>query len=396
VPEPLSAPYDVVVVGGGPAGSTCARVLTAGGARVAIVDRAEFPRVKLCAGWLSPAIWDTLQLSPASYPRGLWEWHTCHVHYRGKDHAIPCHGWFIRRYELDDFLLHLSGAELHLGTSVKQIERGEDGLWTVGALRARYLVGAGGTHCPVARVLAPERPRRAVGVQELELQLDEPSVARTRLGNNGEPELLLFDDVGGYGWNVPKSDWINVGCGTLDATAARGAWRHTHDHLRTAGHLPDAADPQLAHIKGHSYFLFDPVHLDGAYRDNALLVGDSLGLAHPITAEGILPATVSGRHAAEAILSGAPATYPARLRRDPVLADYRRVHAAMAAVQKLRSRFTPLTNPLAGLAGRFLPSAAGPAQASGGAPIARGFAWMFSGAKLPAPRLIDLLLGTGH
>jgi flavin-dependent dehydrogenase len=426
MPAPISTDYDVVIVGGGPAGSTCARVLTAGGARVAILDRAEFPRVKLCAGWLSPAIWDVLELSPASYPRGLWEWHTCHVHYRGKDHAIPCHGWFIRRYELDDFLLHTSGAELHLGTAVKTIARDADGLWSVGPYRARYLVGAGGTHCPVARLLAPARPRRAVGVQELELQLDAISVARTRLGKDGEPELVLFDDVGGYGWNVPKSDWINVGCGTLDATAARAAWRHTHDHLRAAGHLPGDAEEPLAHIKGHSYFLFDPIHLDAAYRDNAFLVGDSLGLAHPITAEGILPATVSGRHAAEAILAGEPASYPTRLRRDPVLADYRRVHAAMAKVQRVRGR-------LAGLAERFLgtpraangaanggsngathgasngaapagepiaapsapPAAADPGTSLASVTVARGFAWMFSGAKLPAPRLLDLLLGTG-
>lgn len=390
--EPMPAHYDVLVVGGGPAGSTCARVLTAGGARVAVLDRADFPRVKLCAGWLSPAIWDVLGISPASYPRGLWEWHTCHVHYRGKDHAIPCHGWFIRRYELDDFLLRGSGAELHLDTAVKQITRDPDGLWAIGPYRARYLVGAGGTHCPVARLLAPTRRRRAVGVQELELQLDADSVARTRLGEDGEPELVLFDDVGGYGWNVPKSDWINVGCGTLDATAARGAWHHTHDHLRGAGHLPDAAEPALTHIKGHSYFLFDPVHLDGAYRDNAFLVGDSLGLAHPITAEGILPATVSGRHAAEAILASDPASYPARLRKDPVLADYRRVHAAMGAVQKLRDRVSQLSGRRPGGAA---PTGGGPGAAVASASISRGFAWMFSGRKLPAPRFLDLLLGTG-
>jgi flavin-dependent dehydrogenase len=365
--------YDVLIVGGGPAGSTCARTLVSRGAKVAIVDRAEFPRVKLCAGWLSPPIWDVLELAPKSYPRGLWEWRTAHVHYRGVDHAVPCHGYFIRRYELDDFLLTRSGAEL-LHQNVKTIVRSGDGAWQVGDLRARMLVGAGGTHCPVARVLAPERPRRALGVQELELPCDPREVARTRLGADGEPELVLFDDLGGYGWNVPKTDWLNVGCGTLDASAVRDAWRHTHAHV--AAHLPAAANTELAHVKGHSYYLFDPAHLAGAARDGALLVGDSLGLAHPVTGEGILPAVVSGRVAAEAIADGAPESYPARLRAHPVIADYMRVHALLEAGRRLRR--------------------GGPARRGsrlGRVLTARTFAWMFSGARLPAPRLFDAVLG---
>jgi flavin-dependent dehydrogenase len=374
----MSSTYDVAVVGGGPAGSTCARALVRGGARVVLIDRARFPRVKLCAGWLSPAIWDVLQLSPREYPRGLWEFRVCHVHYRGRDHAIPGTGWFIRRFELDDFLLQRSGAELRLGVHVRRLERAAgDGRWSIElpdghAIRARYLVGAGGTHCPVARMLAPPRPRRAVGVQELELKTDPAAVARTRLGRDGEPELLLFD--GGYGWNVPKSGWINVGCGTLDASAVRDAWTVTHDHLRAAGHVPPEAEAALAHVKGHSYFLYDPAHLAAAGRGGALLVGDALGLAHPITAEGILPAAVSGRCAAEAILAGDPAGYAARLARHEVIADYRRVHRVVAAAGRIPRRRTRRSSRLGGYA------------------VARGFGWMFSGARLPVPRLLDRVL----
>jgi len=371
--------FDVAVVGGGPAGSTCARSLVAGGARVVVLDRARFPRVKLCAGWLSPAIWDVLELAPRSYPRGLWEWGVCHVHYQGKDHAIPGKGWFIRRFEFDDFLLHRAGAELRLGGHVKQIERVGD-RWAIelpdgSFVHAKYLVGAGGTHCPVARLLAPPRPRRAVGVQELELQSEAGAIERTRLGRDGEPELVLFDGVGGYGWNVPKTDWINVGCGTLDATEVRDAWKVTHDHVRD--HLPGDVDRELSQLKGHSYFLYHPSHLDAASGDDVVLVGDALGLAHPITAEGILPATVSGRCAAEAILAGDIRGYAARLARHPVIEDYRRVHRLVAAASKLK---------------RAASTSSGSPSRIGRYAVARGFGWMFSGAKLPMPRLLDRAL----
>lgn len=375
--------FDVAIVGGGPAGSTCARALVSGGARVVVIDRAVFPRVKLCAGWLSPAIWDVLELSPREYPRGLWEWSVCHVHFRGKDHAMPGKGWFIRRFELDDFLLQRSGAELRLGANVKHFER-EDNLWSLELpdgerILAPYLVGAGGTHCPVARMLAPDRPRRALGVQELELQTDPAAIKRTRLGRDGEPELVLFDDIGGYGWNVPKSDWLNVGCGTLDANAVRDAWKLTRAHLSAAGHVPTEAEPELDHLKGHSYFLYDPVHLERGFRDNAMIVGDSLGLSHPITGEGILPATVSGRVAAQAILADDAVGYPARLAAHEVIADYRRVHRVMRAAGRLkRGNTSTSVSSLTSNLSRYA--------------VARGFGWMFSGTKLPVPRLLDRVL----
>ena len=59
--------FDAIIVGGGPAGSACARVLVRAGLRVAVVDRRRFPRVKLCAGWISAPVWDVLELSRREY-----------------------------------------------------------------------------------------------------------------------------------------------------------------------------------------------------------------------------------------------------------------------------------------------------------------------------------------
>jgi flavin-dependent dehydrogenase len=378
-----------LVVGGGPAGSTCARFLTRGGARVAVVDREPFPRVKLCGGWLSAPIWDELGLSSRDYGGSLWEWRRCHVRHRGEQRAVDCHGYFIRRFELDDFLLRRSGAELRLGTSVADIVRDADGFWSVAGLRARYLVGAAGTHCPVARQHKPTRPMRAVAAQEHEFRADAAAVARTRVGLDGEPELLLHDDLGGYSWNVPKTDWLNVGAGTADPGQVRAAWQQAREYLCGAGHVPPEAfsDMESKAMRGYAYYLFDPAHLDSAARVDAdgrggsFLVGDSLGLAHPITAEGILPAVVSGRLLAEAILAGDPASYPARMHSHPVIADYRRVHGVRNVLAAL------------GSGGRRMPGRVpAPLARAGRRAVSTGFAWMFSGARLPAPSVIDAAL----
>jgi menaquinone-9 beta-reductase len=58
---------DALVVGGGPAGSTCARHLRLAGWDVVVADRARFPRDKVCAGWLTPEVFGALDLDPAEY-----------------------------------------------------------------------------------------------------------------------------------------------------------------------------------------------------------------------------------------------------------------------------------------------------------------------------------------
>jgi len=84
-----------------------------------------------------------------------------------------------------------------------------------------------------------------------------------------------------------------------------------------------------------------------------------------------VPAVLSGRLAAESILDGG--SYRDRLRTHPVLADYRRVHRLLELARRKKGG-VGAPGPLAKKA------------------IARGFAWMFSGARLPAPRLIDAVM----
>lgn len=304
---------DVLIVGGGPAGSSCAWRLHQAGVDVTVLDRRQFPRDKVCAGWITPQTLDALALDPLAY---------------AKDHvAQPIHGfrvsrlgdrparvdygrpvsWAIRRCELDAFLLVRSGARLRLGGPLQSLRR-ECGRWIVNeAFEAGVLVGAGGHFCPVAQHLGglAKKPATVIAAQEIEFLLDAEAALRCPVEPE-IPELYFTADLAGYGWIVRKGDWLNVGLGRQDRD-------HLADHvagfvgaLRAEGRL--CADLP-ARPRGHAYFLYGELRRPcGA--EGVLLVGDSAGLAYPRSGEGIRPAVESGLLAASAILDAGPTGDP--------------------------------------------------------------------------------------
>ncbi len=331
--------YDAIIVGGGPSGSTCAYNLVKAGVHTLLLDRNNFPRVKLCAGWISPPIWDVLELSPEDYTRGLWKWNKVHINFRNRKYNIKSHGYFVRRYEFDDFLLKRSNVQTIEGHNVRQIEKDSEGYWIIdNQYRAKYLVGAGGTHCPVARALFPEKDNPQCGTQEREFEGDPEDIASTRAGEDGEPEILLHDDMKGYSWNVPKGNWLNVGTGTKIAREVTPAWikaRTFFEGNGKPGTIPLSSRSMLDKMKGHGYVTFETSHLKFCQADNAFLIGDSLGLAQPMTGEGILPSVISGKICATAIVEGVPEKYGERLRTHPVIYDYRILHSIQTKAKKI-------------------------------------------------------------
>ena len=382
--NPLQAEsyFDALIVGSGPAGSTCATVLTRAGLRVAVLDRAELPREKLCGGWISPGVWRELELTPAQYPLGLWPWSRCHVQHGDRLRTFAGEGHFIRRYELDEFLLRRSGAQF-IRQQVQRIER-RAGRWLVDdRFSSPILVGAGGTHCPVARKVFGFERTALVAAKELEFEAGASEIAASRAGRDGEPELFLHPDLGGYAWNVPKGAWLNVGAGTADPHELLAAWSKAREQFSGAGHLPENAAALLASAKSHSYHLFDPAHLAHAATEGALLVGDALGLAHPLTAEGILPAIVSGKLAGAAILEADLFGYPRALAHHPVIRDYALASELLAFGIALRRRLrgSSWALPQSKTLGRFSEAGA-----------ARAFAWLFSGRPIPRAGILRRLL----
>jgi flavin-dependent dehydrogenase len=288
---------DVAIVGGGPAGSSCARELVSSGFDVVVLDRAQFPRTKLCAGWVTPQALSDLELHPDDYPRRFLTFDTLVLHWGWLKvgHASTQHS--IRRYEFDDFLLRRSGAEI-ARHKVRTIEIDGPDFVIDGAFRCRYLVGAGGTACPVYRSLFHDLNPRARELQTATLEQEYPFDWKS-----GECQLWFFKDgLPGYAWYVPKADgYINIGLGGMAAKLKsgnrhlQGYWDRFIRHLRRRNLIDDRTlDP-----KGYSYYLRGNV--DVVRTGNAFVVGDAAGLATRDMCEGIGPAIRSGILAAKSI-----------------------------------------------------------------------------------------------
>ncbi len=296
---------DVLIVGGGPAGSTLAWALRDSGLAVTILDKQIFPRDKVCAGWVTPAVMEELQINLDDYARGrtLQPITGFRVSQLGKKevetlyHDKPV-SYGIRRCEFDDYLLQRSGAERVLGQAFKSMVWLGDNWLVNDNIQARLVVGAGGHFCPVARAVGakPGRHEQAVAAQEIEFEMT-PEQARECQIDAQVPELFFTPDLVGYGWIFRKGNFLNIGLGREDKHRLSEHVQNFCQFLKQQGKIP-ADTPDKFH--GHAYLLY-PHAIREVIKDGVLLIGDAAGLAYPQSGEGIRPAVESALLAAQVV-----------------------------------------------------------------------------------------------
>jgi len=305
------------VVGGGPAGSVMGWALATRGVRVVIVDRARFPREKVCGDFVEPRglrLFRTMGCLGALEAAGpLPITHTSlfldgRLAYRGAipfyggGSDLPAHGYIIPREDLDYRLLdaaRAAGAEVLEETHVDGVERGPDGVTvrtrTVrgrGALRGSVVVGADGTHSIVARSVGAlvDDPRY--------MAISQRAYAEGVALDRGEAAFFFTRELfPGYGWMFPMAGGrANVGVGVLAEAVNRfginvprllhaflDVLRRTHSGCRD---LRLASKPIGGIVR--TYGGAGPNHFD-----RGLLVGDAGCFVDPMTGEGITPAAES-------------------------------------------------------------------------------------------------------
>ena len=291
--------WDVIIIGGGPAGSTTARYVAEGGKKVLVIDRRDSIGSPLQCGELVPTndemrrlcpnvpdIDDLLQTPEEAISRRTSEMHI--VPPSGKPLKYPFDGLMLNRVIHDEWLVKLAstkGAEFMTGARVEAIEENTVILRDGRRLKAGVIVGAGGHNDPLRRSHWDES------------SLKIPIKFVLMDGDFGDAVELHFGSMapGGYAWVFPKESGANIGLGiqrefskgnSLNSLADQFISRYQGEiTFRGAGSLPMSGTIQ-SFVKG-----------------SHLLVGDSAGMVLPSNGAGITIAMIGGRIAGQKIVS---------------------------------------------------------------------------------------------
>lgn len=316
----MHAAYDVIIVGAGPGGSAAALVLADSGLRVAMLDKAIFPRDKVCGDFVAGhGIRVLKEISSNAYERLLAfpdkAANRSTVLFIGRSKPIEFfwkqRSYTIRRADFDNLLveemLAKGKTDFFPGHAVKKIERTTQGF----ALKcqngvqfeAKLLIGADGAHSVVARQLANFQVDREhyggsvrayfTGVKNIEASANEVYIHK--------------HVIPGYFWVFPVGpDSANVGLGMhsrhimkhkVDLKKLFYDFIKSHPVLQTKlGEANMEGD-----LQGFGLPFYSKQHR--IHGDGYMLIGDAASLIDPSNGEGIMLAIMSGKLAAMQAIS---------------------------------------------------------------------------------------------
>jgi geranylgeranyl reductase family protein len=285
---------ETIIVGAGPAGCGAAHRLAAAGRDVVLIDKADFPRMKACAGALTRKTIEALPFDVSPVVRRTCQKMTLSLGDQARTYG---NGELVAammvREEFDRFCLEkcvARGAEFWGGCRVTGLARDTEG-WVVtttrGMIRGRFLIGADGANSVVRRMLVKSHPIR------FGLALE---TCVRREGFDGEAMEFDFGAVDrGYGWVFPKDDHLNVGLYSLNPTIENADEKLTEFVRHKVGRGISGR------IHGHK-IPYDGRRMRNGWK-NACLIGDAAGMIDPFLGEGIYHAVRGGQLAAEAIMN---------------------------------------------------------------------------------------------
>ncbi|WP_147819514.1 NAD(P)/FAD-dependent oxidoreductase [Salidesulfovibrio onnuriiensis] len=301
--------FDVVVVVAGPAGSVAAYALARRGKRVALLDRARFPRPKLCGGLLT---WKSMRLlgavlgldAPFLLESGVINYASDRYSIFGPRQLLaagqlsfPFH--FTDRNRFDALLLECAaraGAQVFEETQVASCVPHKGVVTTTAGreIRAHYLIGADGVNSVVRSCFPHDRVDRDRWKWNLApaIEISLPPDRFPRPVDHPELHIGMLD--AGYGWVFPNRDRVVLGiCGLR-----RNISNYSNKFREYLEYL-DISDPSGISLKGHPLPYGN--YLEKPWCGRTLLAGDAAGLVEPLFGEGIFFAMASGLYAGKSV-----------------------------------------------------------------------------------------------
>ena len=323
----MIADADVIVVGGGPAGSSTAYYLARQGHDVLVLEKATFPRDKICGDGLTPrAVSELIRMGidttgwVRNYGiRGYGSGHFVEVPWPELA-SMPNYGLAKRRKELDHILIRhavAAGARLREGANVTGALRHDRTGHVIGVtakvdgeereFRARYVVDAGGVAARLATSIGRAQDRnRPMGVAH-RTYMRSPLAATDFMESQlelWEGEAGSSNKAPGYGWAWPVEPGVlNVGLGSLSSKGAPKGLDYRRMFDTWMANAPAEWEFSVENMEGPLRGAALPMAFNRKplYADGLLLVGDAGGMVSPFNGEGIAYALQSGREAADAL-----------------------------------------------------------------------------------------------
>lgn len=320
----LETDADLLIIGGGPAGTAAAITAKRAGLSVIVIDKASFPRDKCCGDGLTANALRQLEqlgLDPSQVPSWKVVDEVAVSAPSGRNVILPLPSGSVfsavaRREELDNALLELAvaeGADVRENHELVGLQQNPDSVVATVAnstdsgreeieLTARYVVAADGMWSPTRKLLGTNLDGYRGDWHAFRQYFTNVSPrAQEQLMVWFEPDLLP-----GYVWSFPLGDGAaNVGFGILRGSkpiqAMKTLWPDILARPHIASAIGEAATPEAPHRAWPI-----PARL-GALEPTAprvLFVGDALAATDPMTGEGIGQALDTGMAAVDAVIAG--------------------------------------------------------------------------------------------
>ena len=313
--------YDIIIVGAGPAGCSCAHQLSGKGLKVAVIDKDVFPRDKICGDAISPDVvnqfyrmdstlgdaFKQFQAKQASHGIRFFapNHHFLDITYTRSKHTDSA-SFIVKRVDFDHFFFNqiknLPGIDMYLKHVVKDIKVSESGVSVVTdktSLKGSVIIGADGANSVVRKKLINnkiERKHHSAGLRQYYENV-------TGFHEKGHIELHFYEDIlPGYFWIFPLPDnQANIGIGMLSSEVSKRKVNLKEKLTDIIQHHPNVKERfknarPLEPVRGFGLPMGSMKRPCSG--DHFLLLGDAAGLIDPFSGEGIGNAMRSGRIAA--------------------------------------------------------------------------------------------------